>query len=72
MRFQDIPESGEIVVNGKKMMWYHYYTFTEEQEKQWKDWCVKQIEDHKGPLDMVEIDLLYGFPLSYKKKGELF
>lgn len=78
MRFSDIPEDG-LVESGKKKKdyWYNVYKFTEEQEKEWRDWALEELRkacsDDKRVMEVFrEVDMHYGFVIRYKKKGELF
>lgn len=69
--FEDIPEDGMIKVGKKKVMWWDYYLFTEEQEKQWREWCKEKAKDCLIPVDMFKVDMVYGFRTRYKKEGDL-
>lgn len=68
--FADIPEDGMITVGKKKIKWYEYYFFTEEQEKEWREWCKEQIKDYPLPVDLYTIDMVYGFNRKNIKEGE--
>lgn len=76
--FAEIPDSGMVDVGKKKEKWYNVYKFTEEQEKQWKEWALaelRKIHSDEKEIQGVfrELDLVYGFVRDYtKRKGELF
>jgi len=81
VRFEDIPEHGIVTYKDgkkdKKDYWYNIYKFTEEQEKEWKEWAVKELrkmcEDEKVVKEAFrQLEMLYGFVIRYTKKGELF
>lgn len=77
MTFEKIPESGLLPVGKKKDYWYNIYKFTEEQEKEWKDWALKELKKHytvdeEAEAKLRDLELRYGFIIRYKKKGELF
>ena len=67
-----------VDVGKKKEKWYNVYKFTEEQEKQWKEWALKELKKvHSDEKEVEavfrELDLIYGFIRDYgKEKGELF
>ena len=69
LKFADIPEDELIEVDKKKVLWYHHYKFTEEQEKEWKDWVIKKNQGKLSHNELMFIELRYGFVLDYKKKG---
>lgn len=75
IRFKDIPEDGlvEYGNKGKKDMWYNVYRLTDEQEKKWKEWMKEKLKSRIN-IDKIilDLDLRYGFPISYKKEGQLF
>lgn len=75
-RFSDIPDSGEILVGKKKVMWYDLYKFTEEQEEKWRGWAIEELRkthiEKEAKEWLMFIDLVYGFVLDLKKKGTLF
>lgn len=71
MTFEEIPEDGIVRIGKKKVRWYEHYLFTEEQEKEWRDWCKEQVKDCHVEVDMFMIDMVYGFNRRYKKEGEL-
>jgi len=74
--FEKIPDSGIVVIGKKKDYWYNIYKFTEEQEKEWKEWVLKELEEEypsdEATKKLQDIELKYGFVIRYKKKGELF
>lgn len=81
MTFFDIPDSGIVTYKEgkkeKKDYWYNVYKLTEEQEKEWKEWARKELTKICADEIHVEevlrrLDLCYGFPIRYTKKGELF
>ena len=71
MSFLDIPENEEISVGKKKIKWYDYYFFTEEQEKEWIEWCREEVKNSPYPVDLFTVDMVYGFRRRLKKEGEL-
>lgn len=75
VRFEDIPDDGIVTIDGKKKKWYDVYKFTEDEEKEWREWSMKKLgilgqENARKIMDYAE--LRYGFCIRYKKKGELF
>jgi hypothetical protein len=71
LRCSGIPDSGEITVGKRKDYWYNIYSFTEEQEKEWREWVKTQlVGDDMMWYDY--LDLRYGLPRGYKKERELF
>ncbi len=71
MSFLDLPEDEIITVGKKKMKWYDYYLFTEEQEQEWREWCKKEVMDSPYPVDLFMVDMVYGFRRRIIKEGEL-
>lgn len=70
--FADIPEDGVVEVGKKKKNWWEVYHFTEEQEKEWKEWVDKKLEGNfLEEKQLVYIELRYGFTRDYSKKKEL-
>lgn len=67
--FTDIPEDEMIIVGKKKIKWYNLYFFTEEQEKEWREWCKEQAKESLYPIDLFMIDMVYGFRRNYKGGG---
>lgn len=81
IKFSDIPDNGVVTYKDgkkeKKDYWYNVYKFTEEQEKQWRDWALAELrkicsEEEVTRSVFRELELLYGFSIRYIKKGELF
>ncbi len=76
VKFENIPDSGEVDVAGKKWKWYNLYKLTEEEEEKWREWAVEEMEKvmDKDKVDKLlrKYELLYGLVRKYKKKGELF
>ena len=76
MKYEDLPQDGIIVIDGKKMYWYEHYKWdTVEQYKEWRKWSSEKLK-HLGESNMIYIlnyaDLRYGFIVRYRKQGELF
>lgn len=76
IKFKDIPDSGVITIPKKKTgdYWYNLFKFTEEQEKEWRQWALKELSKitDKPEYALRSLELKYGFSIRYKKKGELF
>lgn len=72
--FKDIPNDGEVVKDGKRMMWYHCYKLTSEQEEEWRKWTWEQLAmlGEERPRAFYHINMLYGMTVRYKKQGLLF
>lgn len=67
--FADIPEDGMIQIGKKKVIWYEYYHFTEDQEKEWRDWAKERLKNNPWELKYFDfIDLRYGFSLDFRNK----
>jgi hypothetical protein len=76
MTFEELPESGEIEVKGKKMMWYNHYKWESmEQYEKWKEWAWSKLEhlgETMGKRVLTYIDFRYGLIVRLKKEGTLF
>ena len=41
LKYEDLPEDGTIVFNGKKKKWWDCYKFeTQDQYLKWKNWLL--------------------------------
>jgi len=72
MKFADIPEDEMVQVGDKKKPWWQVYHFTDEQEKEWREWMIKASGGRLSEQERIFIELRYGFVLDYsKKKGSI-
>lgn len=73
--YDELPETGEIVVGKKKMNWWDYYMFKDEEEYlKWKNWAIAllKVKGMENKFDI--IDMTYG--LKYRlpqtqKEGQM-
>lgn len=78
LKFADIPDSGVITVGKTKDYWYNIYKFTEQQEKEWRDWARQEMaetfsESEENQKDiLMYLELRYGFTIRYIPAGKLF
>ena len=71
IRCKSIPEDGIITVGKKKDYWYNIYRFTEEEDKEWTEWCKSELAKINNGMKWYQhLSLVYGLPLSYKKERE--
>lgn len=77
IKYKDIPDTGEIVIGKKKMMWYHYYKFpTREMYEKWRKWAHEELELLDRGKEIDEFDGIFGMNWDWtkefkeKKEGE--
>jgi hypothetical protein len=59
-------------VQGRTDNWYQQYTMTEEQNREWRDWCIKHLKKvrkwnkHLAEREMAMLDLYIGLKIENK------
>lgn len=60
LKYEDLPDDGIIVFNGKKKKWWDCYGFSDQQQyEKWKSLAIKQLlkegyeESYFNEIDMV-------------------
>lgn len=76
IKYEDLPEDGILEFKKKKIKWWEYYLFKdEEQYISWKEWAINLMKEHNIPPNKFPIiDMTYG--LNYKlpqtqKEGQM-
>lgn len=74
IKFEDIPEEIEIGKTKKRVKWYEFYKFkNEEQYQEWRNWARKSLEEVGMLRDFDKLDMIYGlnYHLIETQKGQL-
>lgn len=66
--YEDIPDDGYLEIGKKKIRWYEYYKFKDEQQYlTWKAFAIKELTKYNLQKKFDLIDMTYG--LDYKRIG---